>query len=365
MRVPATAVAVLGGAAVVVVPFVARHVDIGADEFSGRSFAFTPALGWFVIAVLTAIVVTHRLQIIFSVEEGPVFAVAYDMLPIILMAAPVIALLALVTGHQLLAATAAVLTAYYAALVVPRALSDRVPAWARSAPALRLAVANVYVDNPTPQAAADQLVRCGADVVVIAEATPAFMKVFADAGGEATYPHCVRDPNDESDYAVAVVSRIELEPGSEMVEIGPLALAVAKVDIGGVVTTVAALNPQATFDPGGHDLWKEQIAALTSFVPTVRGPLVIAGDLNTTMYRPEFQELLDAGLTDCIDALGQAWKPSFSLRSVWPLGALGLIIRLDHALGNEFVRARRVRNLRARGSDHLPFVIDLAVRNPA
>ena len=93
---------------------------------------------------------------------------------------------------------------------------------------------------------------------------------------------------------------------------------VAKVDIGGVVTTIATLNPQATFDPDGYEIWKRQIEALKSFIPGVQGPLVIAGDLNTTRFRPEFQELLDTGLTDCIDSLGQAWKPSFSLRSVSP-----------------------------------------------
>jgi endonuclease/exonuclease/phosphatase (EEP) superfamily protein YafD len=268
------------------------------------------------------------------------------------------------TGHTLLAAVAALLTIYHVVLVVPRAIADRVPRWARRAPRFRLVVANVFVDNPTPAAAANQLVGSAADVIVIAEATPAFMKVFDAAGGDAAYPHRVLDPSDTTDYAVAIVSRIALLAGSEVRRLGPLNLAVARVDIGGVATTIAALNPQATFDPGGHELWKQQIAALRSFVPTVHGPLVVAGDLNTTRFRPEFQELLDTGLEDCIDALGQSWKPSFSLRSILPFGAPP-IARLDHALGNGGVRGLRMRNLAARGSDHLPFVIDLAVREVA
>jgi len=44
---------------------------------------------------------------------------------------------------------------------------------------------------------------------------------------------------------------------------------------------------------------------------------------------PEFEELLNVGLDDAIDSLGQAWKPSFSLKSVWPLGAFGVVARLD------------------------------------
>ena len=220
----------------------------------------------------------------------------------------------------------------------------------------------MYVDNPTPQAAAEQLVGSGADVIVIAEATPEFMRCFDAAGGNDSHPHRVTDPTDTSDYAVAIASRLPLGDNSGMRTIGPLQLAIAEVDIEAIATTIAALNPMATFDPDGQEIWKQQIKALETFIPTVTGPLVVAGDLNTTRYRPEFEELLDTGLLDGIDSLGQAWKPSFSLKSVWPLGGIGFIARLDHALVNDRVRALKVRNLRPRGSDHLPFVITLAVR---
>ena len=361
-RLPAFVTAIIGGLVVVALPFIARLVDGSADEFSSRKFLVLPALGWLVCAALAAIVVTHRLQIWFSIDEGAVFAVAYDVLPLVLFLAPVIAVIALISGHLLLAGAAGVLTAYHAALVVPRLISDRIPAWAKAAPRFRLVVANVYVDNPTPQAAALQLVDSDADVIVIAEATPEFMRCFDATGGDSSHPHRVTDPTDTSDYAVAIASRLPLSDTSGMRTLGPLKLAVAEVDIDGVTTTITALNPMATFDPDGQEIWKQQIEALKTFIPTVRGPLVVAGDLNTTRYRPEFEELLDAGLTDGIDSLGQAWKPSFSLKSVWPLGGFGFITRLDHALVNDRIRSLHVDNLRPRGSDHLPFVITLAVR---
>jgi endonuclease/exonuclease/phosphatase (EEP) superfamily protein YafD len=147
-----------------------------------------------------------------------------------------------------------------------------------------------------------------------------------------------------------------------MRDIGRLRLAVAEVEIGGIVTTIAALNPMSTFDQDGQKIWKEQIEELKVYVPTVSGPLVVAGDLNSTEFRPEFEELLEVGLDDAIDSLGQAWKPSFSLKSVWPLGAFGVVARLDQALVNEQICALKVHNLKPRGSDHLPFVITLAVR---
>ena len=361
-RIPAFITALIGALFFVALPFVARLVDGSADEFSSHNVPILPGLGWLMVAGLGAVVMTHRLQMLLSVDEGSAVAVLYDVLPLLLLTAPVIGILALVWGHVLLAAAAGVLTAYELMLVVPRLRRDDVPAWVHRAPRLRLLVANVYVDNPTPRAAALQLIRSHADVIVIAEATPQFMAHFDAAGGAQTYPHRIFDPADTTDYAVAIAARRPLGPGTEMKMLGDLKLAVAEVEIAGASVTLASLNPMATFDPGGHEIWKRQIEALREFVPTVRGPLVVAGDLNTTRFRPEFDDLLASGLEDAIDSLGQAWRPSFSLKSVWLLGAIGGIARLDHALVNDRVHAVRVHNLRSRGSDHLPFLITLALR---
>ncbi|MCU1396616.1 MAG: hypothetical protein JWM34_5044 [Ilumatobacteraceae bacterium] len=362
-RIPAFLTALIGAALVVALPLIARHLDGSADEFSSHSLPILPALGWLICASLGAIVVTHRLQLWFAVDEGSAVALAYDMLPIALCATPVIAIWSLLSGHLLLATAATLLVGYHLTLVVPRLVADRIPEWAHSAPRLRLAVANVYIDNPTPRAAAEQLVHCGADVIIIAESTPAFLDHFDQVGGATSHPHRLYDPSDTTDYAVAIASKLPLGSQSVMRTMGPLSLAVADVDVAGVALTIAALNPMTAFDPNGHATWKEQMEALKAFIPTVTGPLVIAGDLNTTSYRPEFKELLELGLTDSIDSLGEAWRPSFSLKSVWPLGALGAIARIDHALVNDQVRSLRVKNLPAKGSDHLPFVITLALRS--
>lgn len=363
--IPAAVCVGIAALVVIALPFVARHIDGSADEFSSNTVPVLPALGWIVCAALAGVVITHRLQLWFDVDEGPVLAVAYDLLPLLLFLAAPIAVVALISGHLLLAAAGFALTAYHAVLVVPRFVANRTPRWAHHAPSVRLVVANVFVDNPTPDAAAEQLVACGADVVVIVEATDDFMQRFDAAGGDRAYPHRVTDPTDHSDYAVAIVAREPLGEGSQVHVLGPLHLAVAKVDVGGISTTVAALNPMSTFDPDGQEIWKQQIEELEEFIPTVSGPLVIAGDLNSTGVRPQFEDLLQCGLTDAIDTLGQAWRPSFSLRSVWPLGALGAIVRLDHALVNEHIWALGLRNMDARGSDHIPFSITLAVRAAA
>ena len=241
-------------------------------------------------------------------------------------------------------------------------ISARLPRWAKHAPTLDIVVANVYVDNKTPDDAARQLVAAAADVVVLVESTAAFLATLDAVGGGEVYPHRVTDPDDDSDYAVTVASRRELGPRSRMATIGPLRLAIADIDVGGTSTLVVALNPMATVDPGGHETWKEQIDALKEFVPTISGPLIIAGDLNTTRYRPEFEELLALGLTDAIDSLGKGLNPSFKLGADGVLATIGAVARLDHALVNDTVHALSVDNLEPCGSDHLPFKLRVAVR---
>lgn len=362
---PAFACALLGGTLVAALPFIARHVDGSADEFSGRTVPVLPAIGWIICAALAAVVVTHRLQIWFKVDEGSVLALAYDVLPIVLVLAPVVAVAAAATGHWLLAAAGGALTGYHALLVIPRLVTQRLPSWTRAAPRFRLAVANVYVDNPTPEDAARQLVQCGADLIALSEATPAFMTIFDAAGGDVSHPHRVSDPADTTDYAIAIASRLPLGRHSTVKLLGKLRLAIAEVEIDGVMATIEALNPRSTFDAEGQETWKEQIAELTAHVPSIRGPLVVAGDLNSTKFRPEFEDLRRVGLADAIDALGQAWRPTFSLKSVRPLGVFGRIARIDQALVNDQIRAVHVQHLPAQGSDHVPFVVTLAVRRPA
>lgn len=360
---PAGVVVVIVALIVMCVPVVADRASSGADELRGHLVAVRVA-AWLICALLAGVVAARRATIRPEVDEGSVLAVAFDTLPITLLAAWVVMAGALLTRHWALAVVAGALVVAHITLVVPRWFATRRPRWTAHAPTFEVVVANVFVDNKTPDEAARQLIAADVDVVLIVESTARFMKTFDELGGRDAYPHRVEDPDDDSDYAVTLASERELGERSGMVTIGPLRLAVGDIDVGGVPVLVVGLNPMATVDPGGHETWKEQIDALTSFLPTVSGPLLIIGDLNTTRFRPEFQQLLDMGLSDAIDSLGQGLKPSFKLGAEGALSAVP-VARLDHALVNDGVHALAVENLEPCGSDHLPFRLRVAVRPTA
>ena len=352
----------LGAVIVLAIPLTVRHFDRSADEFSVHRFAFSTAIGWIACAVMISVVATRQLQLLLKFEMGPSLALAYDALPILLLPAWLVLGLAAFTGHWLLAIVAAALCVAHLTLVVPRLVASRVPRWAKRAPRFVLVVANVYVDNKEPADSARQLAMSPADVVVVIESTPSFMSLFDEAGGDSAFPHRISDPSDRSDYAVTVVARHHLGPRSAMTTLGPLHLAVAEVQVDGIGILVIGLNPTATVDVGGLHTWKEQIDALTDYIPTLDGPFIITGDMNATHYRPEFEELLTLGLSDAIDSLGAGLKPSFKLSADGLLGSIGGVVRLDQALVNERLHALSIENLEPCGSDHLPFTLTLAVR---
>jgi endonuclease/exonuclease/phosphatase (EEP) superfamily protein YafD len=315
------------------------------------------AIGWAAVIFL-AIVTVSRLA---RVHGNAVVAVAQDGLPLLLLAAWVITPLALLAGYRVLGAASAVLVVYHLVLVVPRIRRNALPHWVDRAPRVVLGVANVYVGNQTPHAAARQLVESGADVLVVLETTPQFRDAFDRLGGVHAYPHRVFDPEDGSSYAVSIYARREPQQ-MRMVSLGELRAASAVVPCESTALHVLGVIPTAVVEAGGYRAWRRQITALANHVPHVHEPMVVAGDLNTTTFRPGIDELLAAGLVDAHESLGQGLKASFKLAAGGFFGRIGPLVRLDHALLNRRVHALDVRDLAAAGSDHHPFLVTLAVR---
>lgn len=316
-------------------------------------------LGWVVVGGLAVLAATTLLHI----SGYAAVAVAQDALIYLLALAWVVLVVALVGQSWLVAAAAGVLVAYQVVLLIPRLVASRVPRWVREAPRLDLLVTNVFIDNKTPEALARALLARGGDVMVILEWNDGFVRAFDAAGGHDAYPHRLFDPADTSDYAVGIVSKTPLLEESEVVTRGPLKLTQAVVDMGGPTLTIVGLNPTAAVDPGGFEEWEEQLGELIRYVPSLVGPFVIAGDLNTTTYRPKIRELLTTGLIDAHESLGQGLKPSFKLAADGVL-ATAPVVRLDHVFLSHDVRAINAEDLASEGSDHLPFVVTLAVRPP-
>ncbi len=294
------------------------------------------------------------------VRAHALIALLQDSTPVTLILAWIGLAVALAVHAWAVAAIAAGLSAYHVLVLYRLARRKATPRWVGHAPTTTVALANIYVDNDELDISAQQLLGAGADVLVVVETTPAFRAAFDAAGGTDRYPHRTFDPDDDSAYAVSLYSAVKPSV-IEMIDIGELRAATATIAVGGQELQVVGAFPMAAVERGGYSTWRRQVRALSNFAARVQSPLVVAGDLNSTVHRSGFADLDRAGLHDAHGALGVGWRGSFML------GARGLfarlpLVRLDHALTNRWVWATDVRDLDNAGSDHRPFVVTLAVR---
>ena len=312
---------------------------------------------WLTTVGLPAVVVV---SLVGRVRSLAMVALLQDSSPLLFSLTWPALVLALVTRHWSVAAIASVVVVYHARLLAGLVRARRAPAWVATAPTLTVAAANVYVDNAGVDECARQLLATGADVLVVTETTPQFRQAFDAQGGAALYPHRTFDPDDASDYAPSLY--LARRPTSLTLErIGTLPAAVVRLRAGTTEVCIVGTIAMASVERRGYRLWRQQMRDLAAFAARARGPL--AGDLNSTVHRPAFTELRRrAGLEPAHDLLGLGLRPSFKLAAQGLLARLGPLVRLDHALLNRDAWATRAVDLDAAGSDHRPFVVDVALR---
>jgi endonuclease/exonuclease/phosphatase family metal-dependent hydrolase len=100
---------------------------------------------------------------------------------------------------------------------------------------------------------------------------------------------------------------------------------------------------------------------LTQLLSNVAEPTIVAGDLNATIDHPQIQALLKLGFQDAPTTLGRRHWTSLRLAASGPLRHLPTAVRVDHVLTGPGTRATQLRVTDAPGSDHIPFVVTIAI----
>jgi endonuclease/exonuclease/phosphatase (EEP) superfamily protein YafD len=185
-----------------------------------------------------------------------------------------------------------------------------------------------------------------ADIVVLAEVTPAALQALEAEAWYQRFPYSVGS----SEVGVggsAVYSRFRLSRASR---IGPTeyqqwAVMVEVPGIGPV--RLLAVHPCNPFCGGGrwhvdHQLiWR--VAAEDQVAPTI-----VAGDFNAVDDHGPMQQLRRLGLSSVSDIVGAGWVPTYPAgrRTVPPL------LPIDHVLVNHRLTATSVSAFSVRGTDH-------------
>ncbi len=292
-----------------------------------------------------------------GLERGGLFDLLVGALPLVLLPAYPLLLVAVALRARLLALLAAVVVAGHLGVVAPALGAAPLPAGARDAPRLRVVTANLYVGNPDPARSGRALRALRPDVLVVPELTAEGLAGLVASGLLEDLPFQEVGLAGRAE-GVGLFSRLPLtDPAEEAVDVRLLPRGTVRV--GGVAVRILAghpLPPVSAWEP----LWRSNLEALAQEVAAVRLPVVVAGDLNADRDHAPFRRLLDTGLRDAADERGRG------LARTWPVGLP--VLQLDHVLVRDGEGGRLAvldqREARVPGSDHLAVVTDLAVLSP-
>lgn len=216
---------------------------------------------------------------------------------------------------------------------------------------LRLMHANVLGGNRDYAALASVVERERPDVLLLQEFTGAWQESLR--GLEAQYPYSKLAPR-PGGSGMALFSRHPLE-GAEVLALDASAhLALfARVKLEGATLSVLALHPPTPVRADKFANRNLQFERAASIMRETRGPKLLVGDLNVTMWSPYFSDLVsNSGLRNA--------RQGFALIPSWPVPLpTPLQIPIDHCLVSDDLTVETIRTGARTGSDHRPLIVDL------
>lgn len=225
----------------------------------------------------------------------------------------------------------------------------------RPAPGVRtvkVLVSNVYVHNRQHARLLLLIDEEQPDVVGLVEVNSRWLRKVARL--RAGYPYHLEIP-DEEFAGLALYSRLPLANARilRVGEAGTPAIAATIQTPDGEIDFVLA-HPMPPVDTEYTRRRNAQLLALGRYVRSQRHPVVIAGDLNLTMWNRNYRAFAELG------GLQNA-RAGYGVGPTWPsIGPPG--VPIDHILATTPVRFRNFRVLESIDSDHLPVSAEFSLR---
>ncbi len=249
---------------------------------------------------------------------------------------------------RLAIALALVAVTAFAAVLVPRGLSESAPSTA-AGPVLRVASMNLYFGQADTDAVIRLVDARAVDVLAVQELTPEALQRLLDGGIADLLPFQVVRPEPRSAGGGGLFSRFPLTnsaSASASTE-GLFQQPGAAIDVPGAgevtVTSVHAFPPATT--PASVRRWAADLAAL----PPARsgaGLSLLLGDFNATLDHAALRDVLGTGYADAAARVGMGWTLTWSGDDALP----GLTI--DHVLVPDAVTVESFGVATVAGTDH-------------
>jgi len=216
--------------------------------------------------------------------------------------------------------------------------------------------ANILYRHPDPARIVEQIEANRPDIVFFQEYDARAHAILEPLLAGA-YPYRVHAAHEHAPEE-AVFSRIPLSGVRQaLVEKGILNL-VAVADVNGTPVTLQSVHLRAPMGLGHFAVHRAGVAWFKGWLPTVEGPLILAGDFNSVAHSQTGAMFRGEGLHDAFasagSGLGWTWPAITVLRHLPGF-------RIDRVLYRGGIRCERAWVGPAHGSDHRPVYAELVI----
>jgi endonuclease/exonuclease/phosphatase (EEP) superfamily protein YafD len=202
---------------------------------------------------------------------------------------------------------------------------------------LRIAFSNVYANNKEFEKTVETLTSEDPDVIALVEINERWIANLSSL--DAHYPYRLTRPR-SGNFGMAIYSRLPFS--AKMLDVGTYGLPLAIMDFEKFKFIVA--HPFPPISPNAMMQNEAYLVEIARNVRKTSGPVIVAGDLNGTLWGNALKPLFDVGLKR-INASGIAYT--------WPAHMAFLAIQIDHFFARGLSEAN-FRVLPDMGSDHYP-----------
>lgn len=190
------------------------------------------------------------------------------------------------------------------------------------------------------------------DLLVIQEATAGWLASLGTL--RSSYPYKVEEPRDDA-FGIALFSRFPLDR-TAVIASDPLGFPdiVARALVGGKRLNIISSHPMPPIGSSNYGARNLQLDAVAKLASRTPGPLVVVGDLNTTMWSNHYRKFEEtSGLTNA--------RQGFGIVPTWPLFLIPAMIPIDQCLVSGDVYVVELTAATRIGSDHLPLICRIAL----
>jgi endonuclease/exonuclease/phosphatase (EEP) superfamily protein YafD len=139
---------------------------------------------------------------------------------------------------------------------------------------------------------------------------------------------------------------------------------VSQLTVADQPVTLLATHPLPPVKPSFFQSRNQQLALISQYLAGVDNRVILAGDLNTTMWSPYYQRLVSkTGLSNARKGFGilPTWPTQGTYHRIPAWLTSFLLIPIDHCLTSRGIVTTGIHTGGDTGSDHKPLIVDLRV----